>query len=203
MIDASLPRLLRPVLATSLAVLVSAMLSACSVTGVAIGAGAGVGVAAYEERGLAGAAKDLKITAGVLEKWIMFDHTLSTKVGVEVYEGRALLTGAVVDPKTRADAVRLAWEVPGVRDVLNEIQVSDTGAIDFARDSWITAQIKSKITFDSAISAINYEVETVNATVYLIGIAKNQSELDRVIGHARSISYVKQVISHVRVKESS
>ncbi len=178
-------------------------LGACTATGTAISAGTTVGVAAYQERGLAGAAKDLKITAGILEKWFMFDHTFSTKMGVEVYEGRVLLTGAVVEPKTRADAVRLTWEVAGIRDVFNEIQVASTGAVDLARDSWITAQIKSKITFDNAVSAVNYEVETVNSTVYLIGIAKTRAELDRVIGHARSVSYVKQVISHVRIKETS
>ena len=36
--------------------------------------------------------------------------------------------------------------------------------------------------------------------VYLIGIAQDQRELDRVIAHSRTITYVRQVISHVRVK---
>ena len=55
---------------------------------------------------------------------------------------RALLTGAVGDPKIRADAVRLAWKALEVKEVLNEIQVSGPGdAFDFARDSWITAPL--------------------------------------------------------------
>ena len=60
--------------------------------------------------------------------------------------------------------------------------------------------MKSKLTLDNKVLAINYAIETVNGIVYLIGIAQNQGELDRVIAHSRTISYVRQVISHVRVK---
>jgi osmotically-inducible protein OsmY len=57
------------------------------------------------------------------------------------------------------------------------------------------------MTFDKKILAINYSIETVNGIVYLIGIAQNQEELDRVIAHARAIDYVRQIKSHVRVKK--
>ena len=71
---------------------------------------------------------------------------------------------------------------------------------DTARDMWITTRLTWKITFDKNVHAINYVVETVNGTVYLIGIAQNQPELDRVIAYARGLTYVKKVISHVRLK---
>ena len=172
--------------------------------GAVVGAGATTGVAAYQERGVEGVAKDLQIESRIIGNWFHFDHTLPTKVSVEVYEGRALLTGAVNDPRIRADAVRLAWKALEVKAVLNEIQVTGSGdAFNFARDSWITAQFKSKITFDEHILAINYVIETVNGTVYLIGIAQDQAELDRVITHGRALKHVKKIISHVRVKGAS
>src|SRR5690606_5518926 len=121
----------------------------------------------------------------IREKWLNFDHTLFGKVGLEVYEGRALLTGAVTSEQTRADAVRLAWAASGVTDVINEIQVvTDTSLIDTATDAWISAQLRSQIAFDKQVYAINYAIETVNGVVYLIGIAQSQAELDRVIAHA-------------------
>lgn len=176
-------------------------LGGCTATGAAVGAGATVGVAAFQERGLDGAAKDLKITASIIDEWLRFDHRINIRVGVEVYEGRAMLTGIVDNEQMRADAVRLAWTVSGIRDVFNEIQVNpESGVTDLARDTWITAQLQSKITFDKNILAINYVIETVNGTVYLIGIAQNQGELDRVIGHARNVNYVQNIISHVRLK---
>ena len=179
--------------------LIALLLGGC--VGVAAGVGATAGVAAYQERGIEAAAIDLNLEAQIVKLWLQQDETLTLKLGVEAYEGRILLTGVVEDPQMRADAVRLVWKVIGVKEVINEIQVtSDSGVIDLARDSWITAQLKSKLTLDNKVLAINYAIETVNGIVYLIGIAQNQGELDRVIAHSRTISYVRQVISHVRVK---
>ena len=169
---------------------------------VAVGAGAVGGVAAMEERGIDGAAKDFKVEALIMEQWINFDLDLPASVGVEVYEGRVLLTGSVADPQKRADAVRLAWKVGDVKEVINEIQVTaDSGIVDFTRDSWITTQLKYKLTIDEEVLAINYAIETVNSVIYLIGIAQDQQELDRVIAQGRNIPYVRNIISHVRVKD--
>ena len=129
------------------------------------------------------------------------EYTL--KIGLKVFEGRALLTGAVPTEAMRAEAVKLTWKVAGIKDVINEVQISDAGFLDTARDAWITTQLKSKLAVDQEIHAINYSVETVNGIIYLIGIAQSQVELDRVIGHARNLGYVKKVISHVRVKQSA
>ena len=182
--------------------LMAVWLSGCA--GAVVGAGATTVNAAYQERGIEGTAKDFQIESRIIGNWFKFEHTLPTKISVEVYEGRALLTGAVADPKIRADAVRLAWKALEVKDVLNEIQVSGQGdAFDIARDTWITAQLKSTITFDENILAINYVIETVNGVVYLIGIAQDQAELDRVIAHGRNLDHVKKIISHVRVKGTS
>lgn len=190
----------RPGLAAALvAALGAAGLAGCA--GAVVGAGAAVGVAAFEERGIDGKARDLRTGVQIGEQWFLFDHTLPAKLGAEVYEGRALLTGAVTDPQLQADAVRLAWKAEGVQDVINEIQVvANTDLIDTAKDSWITAQLTSKITFDKQIMAVNYVVETVNGIVYLIGIAQNQAELDRVIAYGRAIPNVTRIVSHVRIK---
>ena len=191
----------QPMLFLVCALLVGTSLSACAPVGVAIGAGAATGIAAYQERGLEGAARDLRLEAAIVDAWMQLDHTLVTQVSAEVYDSRALLTGSVPDEGARTKAVNAAWKSGGLAEVINEIQVNpDSGAIDFARDSWITTQLKTRITFDKNIDAINYAIETVNGTVYLIGIGQNKEELDRVFAYANDISYVKNVISHVRIK---
>jgi len=179
---------------------VTALLGGC--VGAAVGAGATVGAAAYQERGVDGVARDLKITADIRERLFRYDHELAAGIGLEVYEGRVLVTGTVDEEKDRADAIRLAWQAPGVNEVINEIQVVDTDLADLTRDTWITTKLEARITFDKHISAVNYSIETVNRTIYLIGIAQNQAELDRVIAHARDIEQVRRVISHVRVKKT-
>lgn len=169
--------------------------------GVVIGGGAAIGTAAYQERGVRGVARDLATATKLRTKLLDAGEAYVTGVGIEVYEGRVLLTGTLEKESMLAAAVKLAWKTEGVKDVINEIQIGQSSLRDMARDSWITAQLKTKITFDKKILAINYSIETVNGIVYLIGIAQDQGELDRIIAHGRGIDYVRRIISHVRVKK--
>ncbi len=167
----------------------------------AIGAGAIATSAAIQERGLRGGIDDTIIRARINSLWLEHDADMYRLVSLSVVEGRILLTGQVRLPRMRIDAVRLAWKAKGVREVINEIKVTDEGGIiSYARDSWISTQLKSKLLFDKKILSINYSIETVNGAVYLMGIAQNRQELNRVTNHARTLKYVKRVVSYVRLK---
>ena len=169
--------------------------------GLVIGAGATVATSAAEERGISGAARDLAIEATITSLWVDSDQDMVAGLDVTVSEGRVLLTGTVPTPEQRLRAVRLAWRAAGVKTVINEIQVGEAGGITgFARDSWITAQLISRLSFDREVDYINYTVETVNRIVYLMGIAQDRAEIDRVTTHARHVPYVRRVVSHVRLK---
>ncbi len=83
-----------------------------------------------------------------------------------------------------------------MREVINEIQVNDqTSLIDAGRDIYIANQLRAKLLLDKQISNINYSVETVNGVIYLMGVARDQEELDRVLGHARNIEHVRRVVN--------
>lgn len=168
----------------------------------AVGGAAVGGVAAVEERSLGTQVDDRTLYFKVNERLLSHSDVLFRKANVEVNEGRVLLTGNVTKPEDRVAASDLAWQVAGVREVLNELQVTDrTELKDFPRDSWITTQLKTKLLTDTKVLQINYSVETINGIVYLIGIAQTQEELDRVTNHARNISGVQRVVSYVRLKD--
>ena len=190
-----------PLLAVlSLAFLLPA-LSACTTTGLAVGAGAGAAVAASQERGITGTLTDTRIRAAINILWLKKNVDMYQGLGLAVHERRVLVTGVVRSEERRADAVRLAWLATGVKEVINEIAVDSTGRTkDFARDTWITAQLKTKFLFDKAVTAINYSVDTVNYTVYLFGVAQDKAELERVINHARNVKFVRRVVNHVLLK---
>jgi len=186
-----------------LALTVVTFFMAGSVSGCAsliIGGAATAGVAAYQERGISGVAADTTTATKLRAKMLDADEKLFREVGIEVYEGRVLLTGRVTTEDMRAEAVKLAWSIDSTKDVINELLVSESPLSDMANDSWITTKLTSKITVDENIFSINYSIETVGGVIYLIGIAQDQAELDRVINHARSIDSVQRVVSHVRVK---
>lgn len=182
------------------------VVSACLLTGcvgVAIGAGATTGVAAAEERGLEGAVDDVKIRTEINHLWFQRDVEMYRQVTLTVKEGRVLLTGTVPTPESRVEAVRLSWQAAGVREVLNEIQVhGGSGFNDYARDVAISQKMKTRLMFDKEIRNINYTVDVNDGIIYLMGVAQNEGELERVIAYARDISGVKGVVSHVRLKSA-
>ncbi|MGF1595291.1 MAG: BON domain-containing protein [Kiloniellaceae bacterium] len=174
----------------------------CTPVGVAAG-GAAVGVtAAQSEKGFRRSVADTEIRIAINDLWFQADEEMFRKVNLQVQEGRVLLSGNVRLPEQRVEAVRLAWQAPGVREVINEIEVSDTsGLSNLARDTWISTQLKSTLLFDKDVSSIDYSIETVNQVIYLMGVAQSQAELDRVIGHAKDISYVRRVVSYVLLRD--
>lgn len=158
-----------------------------------------IGVAAMEERGLSGTVDDTILRIRINTIFSDNDERLWRKVGLQVHSGRVLLTGALETAEMRLKAVRLVWQADGVREVINEIQItSSNGLAAFARDTWISTRLKSELLFDGKVSSINYSIETVNGTVYLIGVAKDKKELERVINRARALDYVKKVVSYVK-----
>ena len=177
------------------------LLSGC--VGAAIGAGASVATAASEERGLNNAARDLAIRAKISALWLNHNDALLTSADISISEGRVLLTGSVPTQTMRVDAVRLAWKAAGVKEVINEIQATLSGGTSgFARDSWISTKLKTRLTLDNQVVSINYSIDTVSGTVYLMGIAQNAAELERVRNHARQIKYVRRIVSHAIMKNN-
>ena len=137
-----------------LTALLGASLQGC--VGTVIGAGATVGTAAMEERGIAGVTDDAALRIRLNGLFSGKDERLWRKVGLQVYMGRVLLTGAVETEDMRAEAVRLAWSAEGVKEVINEMQITVSGgATGFARDTWIATQLKSTLLFDKDVSSIN------------------------------------------------
>ena len=167
-----------------------------------VGAGATAGVAAAQERGVKGAANDTAIRAEINHYWLQKDEKLFLNCNLQIHEGRVLVSGAVKDADTRAEAIQLAWKASGVREVINEIEVTGEGGFGtYARDTSIVTELRSRLLFAKDIQSVNYSIESVNGTVYLLGVAQDQAELDRVLDVARNVRYVRRVVSHVLMKD--
>jgi osmotically-inducible protein OsmY len=107
----------------------------------------------------------------------------------------------VKDPRDRIKATKLAWKATGVREVINELQITDHSSLtDTAKDILINKTLEARLLVDEKVKFINYTIDTVNGTVYLFGIAQNREELERVIAVARQINYVENIINYVTLK---
>ncbi len=190
------PRLVMP----ALMLLTAASLSGClaaATTGVAVG-----GTTAMQDRGIKGAANDTYIRAEINHFWLDKDHKMWMALNLQVYEGRVLVSGTAPNPDVRADAIQLAWKAKGVKEVIDEVEVTNQGGlVDYGRDTVIQTEINSKLLFAKGVESVNYSVEVVNGNVYILGVAQNQAELDKVLDIARNIANVKKVVSHVIMRD--
>ena len=169
-----------------------------------VGSGvATAGVTIAEERSFEDTVNDASIKLKILKALLDKDETLFADVSTIVMEGRVLVTGEVPNDADRSIATSIVWSVSGVKEVLNELQVSDKNTLaSSSGDSWISAKLRARLVQDLDIKHVNYTVDTVNKIVYVMGIAQNQSELDRVVLHARDISGVRKIISHAVMKKN-
>ncbi len=123
-------------------------------------------------------------------------------VSMQVWLGRVLLTGGVTEAAQKARAGELAegLEGKGVKEVINEIQVTDEGGLgNFVASAILQRRIKGELMFAKGVNSANYSVRVVNGVAYFIGNARNQEELDRVIFLTEEFEDVTKVVSYVRI----
>ena len=168
-----------------------------------VAGGTETAVVVAQERSAGNAVDDASILLKLKAQYInQDDKDMFRNVEIKVTEGSVLLTGNVDKPESQVEAVRIAWQVDGVKEVINEIQISDkAGLLNYSRDALISNQIRVRLIATKGVRSINYSVLTVNQVVYLMGIAQNQEELDIATNVASTTSYVQRVVSYVRLKD--
>jgi len=178
--------------------LLSPCLGGCAVAVVGgVAAAGGVGYEAAQERGVNGTFDDMNLTTQI-------NNTLNNQYGnvnVTVYAGRVLLTGSSPTQQAKAQAQQVASQVQGVNTVYNEIELApNEDPWQVAKDSWITARVRSDLMFNGDVRSGNYTIETDRQSVYLIGAARSQAELDQATQLARYVPGVQRVVSYVEIR---
>ena len=193
------PRASRLTFAAALLALGGLVLSGCAPA--LVGVGTAAVAASSTEKGLTTSVSDSVIFTKIQDRFIQEDANLSTVVDVTVNDAAVLLTGKVKTPEEKVTATRLTWEVRGVREVINELQVTDTTSIkDVAKDLAASAQLRGKLIADSNVSSLNFSIDVVNGTVYLSGVAADAEEMNRVVGHARELRFAQQVVNYITLR---
>ena len=187
------------VMAVAMLVLGGLLFSGCAPA--VLGVGTAAVAASSTEKGLSTSVSDGLIFTKIQDNFLQTDASLPTVVDVTVNDGAVLLTGKVKTPEEKVLATKLTWEVRGVREVVNEIQVTDTSSIkDIAKDLAASAQLRGKLIADNGISSLNFSIDVVNGTVYLSGVAADAEEMNRVVSHARDLRFAQQVVNYITLR---
>ena len=173
-------------------------ISGCA--GTLVGGAASIGLASVQERSIKDAAIDLKLEVQIQEKLFRTNSgKLFANVGVTILEQRVMLVGNVESQKLRDLASEIAWGIsPKIKDVLNELTIGEnTSLVSEAKDARISLSLSGLLIGDAEISDINFSHSVSKQIIFLIGIAQDTKELDKVIYHARTVKGVKKVHSHL------
>ncbi len=173
----------------------------CSPAGVLASGGATTMVVAEGDRSLGTVVDDATIKVNIAAKFINSGDNLFVDVNTTVLESRVLLTGLVSNQEVRIEAVRLVWEVEGVKEVINEIEIGNRSSIkDYAKDLWINTQAKAIAAKTVGLRSVAYNFETINGKIYIAGITSKADQLESVVEELKNIKGVSEIINYVIIK---
>src|SRR2546428_817175 len=110
---------------------------------------------------------DLHIKTNILTTFAEKAKGLLVDVSADVYEGQILLTGSVKKPEDRTTAEAITQKIDGVRQIFNEIQVTEEGGLKAsAKDLAIETKLKANLLTAKGVTSINYRWRAVNGVVF-------------------------------------
>ena len=158
-------------------------------------------VVAEGDRSLGAVVDDATVKINIAAKFINAGNNLFVDINTTVLEGRVLLTGLIDYQELRIEAVRLVWEIEGVREVINEIEIGNREGIkDYAKDLWINTQARGVAAKTIGLRAVAYNFETINGKIYIAGITTKPDQLDMLIESLKTIKGVTEIINYVIIK---
>ena len=174
----------------------------CSPAGVLASGGATTMIVAEGDKSLGTVVDDATIKLSISRKFLISENNLFVNINTNVVKGMVLLTGIVENQESRIEAVKIVWEIDGVKEVINEIEIGNKTSIkEYANDVWITTQIKALAAKDIGLRSISYNVETIRGKVYLAGITSRPEQLETLVNLTKSIKGVKEVVNYVVIKK--
>ena len=182
--------------------LVFLSLYACSPANILATGGGGAMVIAEGDRSMGSIIDDATIKVNIAAKFINSEDNLFINISTTILNGRVLLTGFVDNQEIRIDAVRKVWEVEGVQEVINEIQVGNKATLkEYANDLWINTQAKGLAAKAVGLRVVGYNFETIQGKVYIAGITSRPEQVEDLINAVKTIKGVKEIVNYVIIKE--
>ena len=182
--------------------ILSINLISCSPANILATGGATGMVVAEGDRSFGSVVDDATIKINIAAKFINSDDNIFVDISTSVLEGRVLLTGLVENQEIRIDAVRRVWEVEGVKEVVNEIQIGNRESLkEYAQDVWITTQVKGLAAKTIGLRSMAYNFETIQGKIYIVGITSRPEQLEEIIEMAKTVKGVTEIVNYVIIKE--
>lgn len=178
------------------------IIQGCSPVGILASGGATTMVVAEGDRSFGTVVDDATIKLNLSAKFLKSENNIFLNINTNVNDGRVLLTGVVQSQEIRIDAVKSVWEISGVKEVINEIEVGDQATLkEYANDLWVNAKVKSLAAQVVGFRVLSYNFETIKGKVYIAGISSRPKQLEEIINAIKTVKGVKEIVNYVTLTE--
>jgi osmotically-inducible protein OsmY len=187
-------------LAASIAILTVVCCTGCPQMLIVKGATTAASVLA-DDRSLAEQTSDLELKEGIEQKLAGASPALASRVNVDVYLGRVMLTGVVGGSSDRRKAVDLAREAASGHEIYDELEVTGSGLADAAADFTTNKGLGINLLADEGLASQSLQHRVVNGTAFIIGEVSDASRIETARQVALQTPGVRRVVTHIVVEQ--
>ena len=159
--------------------------------------GTGVSVA-LDPRTLGTQIDDSIMQKNLVARLALTEKKYIVQLSIKVLDGRIFLGGKVDEPEDKFRITKMAWETKGARSVKSNIRIKQKFSIkNFAKDVLISSQLRTALILNKNVKAANFNIDTVNQTTYVFGIAHTENEKQEIIKEAKQIVDLKELVTSI------
>ena len=166
----------------------------------------GVGAIAFsssaQEKGLGTSINDKVIYVKLRNAIYNWNPSVSENISISVDNGSILITGKLKDIDTKVQLTKIIWEINGVKEVNNKVQISETNNFkNIAKDLASLGEIKARLMASKQLNSLNFSIDVVNSIAYISGVASSEEEISIVSQIAQEARFIKEVQNFVKVNK--
>lgn len=166
----------------------------------------GVGAVAIsssaQEKGLGTSINDKVIYIKLRNAIYEWNASVSQKISISVDNGSILVTGQIKNVDAKINLTKVIWEVNGVKEVNNKVQISETNNLkNIAKDLASLGEIRARLMASKKLNSLNFSIDVVNNIAYISGIASTEEEVAIVTQIAQEARFIKEVQNFVKVNK--
>lgn len=159
-----------------------------------IGAGVGAGVVVADDRRTSATVLEDQTIEVKARNRISEKYGDQTNASVTSYNRFILLTGQAPTEEIKKDVAVLVLEVPGVRNIQNEIVVGGASSMTSrASDTLLTSRVKGRLAQNKDVGASHVKVVSESGAVFLMGLV-TRAEADAAALTASTTSGAQRVV---------
>jgi len=144
---------------------------------------------------------DDRIEASAAKSYVFKTCLKDDSIKTESKNGMVTLTGTVSEPSHKSLAQNTVENLPGVKSVDNQLQVSGEQPAEHS-DTWICMKVKSALLFHRHVSASGTTVYVKDGIVTLQGEASSLAQKELTTEYVKDVVNVKQVKNDMTIAKS-